>query len=90
MSELIIRQDGRAVEGVDPRQLTTEELNEHFQRMSPLKAIRAKCMDCSVYKRTEVRKCTVIDCPLWPFRMRKNPWLKRKKQNGFGFSIAPE
>jgi hypothetical protein len=81
MAELIIRHENRAVEGVDPRSLTAEELNTHFKRMSPLKAIRAKCMDCSVYHKSEVRKCTAIGCPLWPFRMRKNPWLKRNKSN---------
>jgi hypothetical protein len=80
MSELLIRKDGRAIEGADPRSLSPEDLAGHFDRLTPMKAIRAKCLDCACYSRTEVRKCVAIRCPLWPFRMRKNPWRKRKKK----------
>jgi len=41
---------------------------------SPLRAIRAKCLDCSCYNAAEVRKCTVEDCALYPYRMGKNPY----------------
>lgn len=37
------------------------------------KAIRAKCLDCSNYQQTEVRECPVVRCPLWPWRMGKQP-----------------
>ena len=40
---------------------------------TPLKAIRAKCLDCSAGSADEVRKCTIKDCPLYPFRSGKNP-----------------
>lgn len=36
-------------------------------------AIRAKCLDCSDWQSTEVRECTVTICPLWPWRMGKQP-----------------
>lgn len=39
---------------------------------TPLKAMRAKCLDCAGRPK-EVRHCPAIDCPLWPFRMGKNP-----------------
>jgi hypothetical protein len=42
--------------------------------MSPLKAIRAKCFDCSYYQVGEIRQCEAISCPLWPFRAGKHPW----------------
>ena len=42
--------------------------------MSPLKAIRTKCFDCSYYQVTEIRLCEAINCPLWPFRAGKHPW----------------
>jgi hypothetical protein len=42
--------------------------------MSPLKAIRAKCLDCSCYQISEVRLCEAVKCPLWPFRAGKHPW----------------
>ena len=42
--------------------------------MSPLKAIRLKCIDCSCYQPSEARLCEAIGCPLWPFRAGKHPW----------------
>ena len=39
-----------------------------------LKAIRAKCLDCSGGSRAEVEDCLVRSCPLYPFRLGKNPW----------------
>ena len=40
---------------------------------TPIKAIRAKCLDCCCDQRDEVKLCPAKDCPLWPFRMGKNP-----------------
>lgn len=41
--------------------------------LTPLKAIRKKCLDCSNFQPSEVRKCLIEDCPLFPYRMGKNP-----------------
>jgi len=30
--------------------------------------IRAECLDCMGYKIEEVRQCTVLGCPLYPYR----------------------
>ena len=35
---------------------------------SPLKAIRAKCLDCCGGNSAEVSACTMTTCPLWPLR----------------------
>lgn len=43
---------------------------------TPLKAIRAKCLDCA-YNAAEVRLCPCTDCALYPFRLGKNPYVKR-------------
>jgi len=43
--------------------------------MTPMKAIRAKCLDCN-YTANEVRLCPCTDCALWPFRLGKNPNIK--------------
>ena len=43
-------------------------------RVSPLRARRLKCLDCCNGSAQEVRLCTAINCPSWPFRMGKNPW----------------
>lgn len=44
---------------------------------NPVKAIRAKCLDCSCDSPEEVRNCPVTDCALYPFRLGKNPFFKR-------------
>lgn len=44
--------------------------------MTPLKAIRKKCLDCSGYSAKEVRECVIPDCSLYPYRMGRNPATK--------------
>lgn len=46
--------------------------------LTPIKAIRAKCLDCCCQQQIEVRLCPCIDCSLWPYRMGKRP----KKDSG--------
>lgn len=41
--------------------------------ITPLKAIREKCIDCMEGFVREVPICPSKDCPLYPFRMGKNP-----------------
>lgn len=45
--------------------------------MTPMQAIRAKCIDCCCGQVYEVRLCTAQDCPLYAFRMGKNPNINR-------------
>lgn len=40
---------------------------------TPIKAIRAKCMDCCCYQAKEVRLCPSVNCPLYPYRMGHRP-----------------
>lgn len=47
---------------------------------SPAKAIRAKCLDCSVGDAIEVRMCPILDCPLYPFRFGKNPFASKTEE----------
>ena len=46
--------------------------------MTPIKAIRAKCMNCVCDQANEIKLCPITDCPLYPFRFGKNP---NKKAN---------
>lgn len=46
---------------------------------SPLKAIRAKCLDCSCGSSNEVKLCPVTKCALYPFRFGKNPYRKHRE-----------
>lgn len=46
---------------------------------TPMKAIRAKCLDCSCNQIVEVRECPVKKCPLWPYRMGMHPDTAEKR-----------
>jgi len=48
--------------------------------LSPIKAIKAKCLDCSCHSKKAVRSCHITDCSLYPFRMGKNPNRKGIKK----------
>jgi hypothetical protein len=41
--------------------------------LRPLKAVRAKCVDCCCGQMSEVRACSAKTCPLWVFRMWHRP-----------------
>ena len=52
-----------------------------MKRLTPVKAIRAKCLDCCCGQPKEVRLCVIPDCPLYNYRFGKNP---NRKGIGFG------
>jgi hypothetical protein len=61
--------------GRDPRRVSREELIAAGHKpMSPLKALRARCIDCCAGELSRVRRCAHLDCPSWPYRMGTNPW----------------
>lgn len=39
------------------------------RKLTPIKAIRAKCLDCCCGSNDEVRLCPITDCPLQIYRM---------------------
>lgn len=39
-----------------------------------LKFIRQKCLNCVCYQAREVELCPTESCPLWPYRMGKDPY----------------
>ena len=41
--------------------------------LTPMKAIRAKCLDCCCGNPFEVKMCPVRDCSLHPYRDGHNP-----------------
>jgi hypothetical protein len=45
--------------------------------MSPVEAIRRKCLDCSGQQTAEVKLCETVTCALWPFRAGRHPYTKR-------------
>lgn len=65
--------------GKQPTELPKPDLRALGHPESPIKAIRAKCIDCSGGSESEVRKCVQHSCPLWPMRMGRNPFHGRAK-----------
>ena len=49
------------------------DMTEEPKKVSALKAIRLKCLDCSAGSPVEVRNCELKHCALWPYRFGKNP-----------------
>jgi len=45
---------------------------------SPLKAIRANCVDCMGGQMKLVKHCDLRGCPLWPYRLGKNPFITKR------------
>lgn len=66
--------DGGNLIGKSPRSVSKPDLIALGHPHAPIKAIRAKCLDCCGGSEAEVRKCVSVTCPLWPMRMGRNPF----------------
>src|SRR5690242_11291356 len=65
--------------GRDPRQMTEIELIELGHVKRPLlRVIRANCVECSGGSEAEVRRCRMVACQFWPYRMGTNPFQHRE------------
>jgi hypothetical protein len=53
-----------------------EKLPDGRKRLTPLKAIKANCLDCSGGSYIQLKNCHLTNCPLWPYRFGKNPYLR--------------
>lgn len=43
------------------------------KKLTPIKAIRQKCLDCCNNQCKEVRYCPIKSCALYPYRMGHRP-----------------
>ena len=59
-------------------------------RISPLRAIRAKCLDCVCGSKYEVRLCASRNCPLYPYRMGHKPKGMNDTPDDFDTDKTPE
>ncbi len=50
-------------------------------KLTPLRAIKKHCLECSGYEKKEVRECKMTDCVLFEYRLGRNP-----KRSGIGSS----
>ena len=71
--------DGGELIGKAPAEVPSEILSRYYRETNPLKAIRARCLDCCCGNASEVRKCVAVDCPSWPFRMGVNPFRQKPR-----------
>jgi len=64
--------------GRDPRTMEVEEFNALGHEGKPLlQIIRANCKECCGGLEAEVRRCRMIACQFWPYRMGTNPFRTR-------------
>ena len=52
---------------------SNRERRMRVTNITPMKAIRAKCIDCSCGEKKEGKLSLIEWCPLWSYRMRKRP-----------------
>ncbi len=71
----------RTTIGRDPRTMSRAELESLGHRKRPLlSAIRQNCVDCAGASPAEVRRCALIACPFWPYRMGVNPFAAERSE----------
>lgn len=76
MDEIENEVDGEEIESED-ESLRIEGYNGPVIT-SPIKAIKAHCIECCGGSYNEAKLCTATKCPLWCFRTGKNPYRKRE------------
>lgn len=42
-------------------------------KLTPIRAIRKYCMECSNFSPNEIRLCPIKNCALYPYRLGKRP-----------------
>lgn len=45
---------------------------------TPMRAIRANCLECSGGSSNEVKNCVIKNCTLFPYRFGKRPQTARR------------
>ena len=50
--------------------------------------LRRYCLDCAE-NTAEVRRCAIINCPFWPYRMGRNPHNPQRGRNPFHLGREP-
>ena len=66
---------------MDELEMTQKIENEILKSKanSPQKAIVNFCISCMGYHKTWVKECTATTCPLYEFRLGKNPYRKTRE-----------
>jgi len=65
--------------GRDPRTIPIEQLKALGHEKHPLlRVIRTNCVACVGGSEAEVRRCRLLHCPFWPYRMGRNPFHRQE------------
>ena len=51
------------------------------RKITAMKAIRLKCLDCSYWINKEVELCEAETCPIWPFRFGNSAGVPARVKN---------
>jgi hypothetical protein len=57
--------------------------NFGLERVNSYRAIRRWCLACLGGNAAETRRCSTIHCPLWPYRLGRNPYNPQRGVNPF-------
>lgn len=60
-----------------------ENNSDNYKKISPMKAIRLKCIDCCGGILIEVKACSSLKCPLWKYRLGLHPNTEKNQDNVF-------
>ena len=66
------------IDEIDSVQKIENEILKH-KANSPQKAIVNFCISCMGYHKPYVKECTSLNCPLYDFRLGKNPYRKSRE-----------
>ena len=66
------------VDEIDSVQKIENEILKH-KANSPQKAIVNFCISCMGYHKSFVKDCSATNCPLYEFRLGKNPYRKSRE-----------
>ena len=47
------------------------------ERLTPMRAIRKKCLECMGGSSSEVKRCDADECWLWPYRLGRRNQARR-------------
>lgn len=52
-----------------------------MKKITPIKAILAKCLECSAGQVSEIRNCLIPTCQLYPYRMGHRPKADKEENH---------
>jgi len=62
----------------DPRDMDQATLRALGHGGPLLQAVRQNCRECQSGNEAEVRRCRMVWCPFWPYRMGSNPFHRQE------------